>query len=169
MARGQHSGQGRGGPLLSQTPWGWLPPTLGCLGTMPEALGSPTLGQFQTQIQPEEDPEEGAQPTVRLKGSKECLMATAQAKRLTRNQGSQAGQRGGQVCYPPPPKSTCNGYLFQRSWPLPFYTAVKISQLKRSLTHCLSTWCPADQPQCAATDTVADWPPDIPEKILIHK
>lgn len=97
---------------------------------MPKALGNPTWGQFQTQIQPEEDFEEGAPPTVRLKGSKEHLMGTAQAKRLTRNQGGWAGQRGGQVCYSPPPKSTCNGYVFQRSWPLPFYTSVKVSQLE---------------------------------------
>lgn len=163
----QRSGAGRTAP--QPDPLGAAPAHTGLSGTMAEALGSPTLGQFQTQIQPEEDPEEGAQPTVRLKGSKERLMGTAQAKQLTRNHGGQAGQRGGQVCYPPPPKSTCNGYLFQRSWPLPFYTAVKVSQLNRSLTHCLSTWCPADQPQCTATDTVADWPPDIPEKILIHK
>lgn len=130
VARGQHGGQGRGGQLLSQTPWGQPPPAPGCLGTMPKALGSPTLGQFQTQIQPEEDPEEGAQPTVRLKGSKEHLMGIAQAKGLTRNRGGCTGQTGGQVCYPLPPKSICNGYLFQRSWPLTFYTSVKVSQLE---------------------------------------
>ena len=88
------------------------------------------MGAVSDQIQPEEDPEEGARPTVRLKGSREHLMGAAQAKRPTRNQGGWAGQRGGQVCYPPPPKSTCNGYVFQRSWTLPFYTSVKVSQLE---------------------------------------
>ena len=52
VARGPHGSQGWGGRLLSQTPWGQPPTALGCLGTLPKALGNPTWGQFQTRSSP---------------------------------------------------------------------------------------------------------------------
>lgn len=112
MARGQHGGQGRG-PAPQPDPLGAAPAHTGLSGTMAEALGSPTLGQFQTQIQPEEDPEEG--PSLRS-GSR---APRASHGNSTSQAADQEPRRPGwterrtSLC-PQPPKSTCNGYLFQR-------------------------------------------------------
>lgn len=143
-AKGQQGGQGLGGQLFSKTPWGQHPSPTGQSGGNSSGPHTGAWGQFQIQIQPEEDPEEGAQPRVRLKRSKDHLMGEAQARRPTRNPGGWAGRTGERVCHPLS-KSHLQRLLVSEKLVLDDVLCIRQGKPAgtSSSSHALSTWRPA--------------------------